>query len=128
MTKKWVAFASVLLLSGTAAVAGGWADGFKTLDTDGSGTVAQTEYNANVGKLKIDPVPQFSPMDKNGTGSIDADEWTAAEKMVNAFPVSCKSSSEFWVSEGVLTLGLYDLPRNPAGNFRVSGDAAAALL
>jgi hypothetical protein len=31
------------------------------------------------------------------------------------------------VSEGVLTLGHYDLPRNPAGNFRVSGDAFAVV-
>ena len=37
MTKRWVAFASILLLSGTAAVAADWAGGFKTVDTDGSG-------------------------------------------------------------------------------------------
>lgn len=96
MTKKWGAIVSVLLLSGTAAVAGGWADGFKTIDTDGSGTIAQTEWEANSGKLKIDPVPQFSAMDTNNNSSVDEDEWSAAEKMVKAFPVSCKSSSESW--------------------------------
>lgn len=96
MTKKWLAFASVLLLSGTAAVAGSWSDGFKTVDSDGSGTVAQTEYNANIGKLKIDPVPQFAAMDADSNSSVDADEWAAAEKMVKAFPESCKSSSESW--------------------------------
>ena len=96
MTKKWGAFVAVLLLSGTAAVAGSWSDGFKTIDSDGSGTVAQTEYNANIGKLNIDPVPQFDAMDADGNSSIDSDEWTAAEKMVKAFPVSCKSSSESW--------------------------------
>jgi hypothetical protein len=100
MTKKWGAFVSVLLLSGTAAVAADWAGGFKTVDTDGSGTVAQTEYDANIGKLKIDPVPTFPAMDKDNSGSIDADEWTAAEKMVTAFPVSCKSSSESWCPKG----------------------------
>lgn len=100
MTKKWGAFASILLFSGTAAIAGGWSDGFKTLDTDGSGTVAQTEYTANVQKLKIDPVPQFNAMDADNNSSIDADEWTAAEKMVKAFPVSCKSATESWCPKG----------------------------
>lgn len=96
MTKKWVSFVSVLLLSGTAAVAGGWADNFKTVDTDGSGTIAQMEYGANASKLKIDPLPTFSAMDTNNNSSIDEDEWAAAEKMVKAYPVSCKSSSESW--------------------------------
>lgn len=100
MTKKWGAIASVLLLSGTAAVAGGWTEGFKTVDTDGSGTVALTEYNANIGKLKIDPVPQFAAMDADNNSSVDEEEWVAAEKMVNAFPESCKSSSESWCPKG----------------------------
>jgi hypothetical protein len=98
MTKRWVAFVSVLLLSGTAAVAGSW--DMKTVDTDGSGTVAQTEYDANIGKLKIDPVPTFTAMDANNNNSVDADEWAAAEKMVKAFPVSCKSSTESWCPKG----------------------------
>jgi hypothetical protein len=96
MTKKWIAFASVLLLSGTAAVAADWTGGFKTVDVDGSGTIAQTEYEANGPKLKIDPLPAFAAMDTNNNSSIDADEWATAEKMVKAFPVSCKSSKESW--------------------------------
>lgn len=96
MSKTWAAIASVLLLSATTAVAGSWSDGFKTVDSDGSGTVAQTEYNANIGKLKIDPVPQFAAMDADANSSIDTDEWAAAEKMVKAFPESCKSSTESW--------------------------------
>ena len=100
MTKTWVTFVSVLLLSGTAAVAADWAGGFKTLDTDGSGTVAQTEYDANIGKLGIDPVPQFAAMDADNNGSVDGDEWAAAERMVTAFPVSCKSSKESWCPKG----------------------------
>lgn len=94
MTKNWVAFVSVLLLSGTVAVAGAW--DMKTVDTDGSGTVSRPEYEKNAGKLGIDPVPDFAAMDANNNNSVDPGEWTAAEKMVKAFPVSCKSSTESW--------------------------------
>lgn len=100
MTKNWVVFASVLLLSGTAAVAGGWADSFKTIDTDGNGRISRTEYEANVGKLKLDPAPTFTAMDADVNNGVDEDEWTAAEKMAKAFPVSCKSSSESWCPKG----------------------------
>ena len=47
MTKRWVAFVSVLLLSGTAAVAGSW--DIKTVDTDGNGAVSRPEYDKNMG-------------------------------------------------------------------------------
>ncbi|CAN1722121.1 EF-hand domain-containing protein [Hyphomicrobium sp. 1Nfss2.1] len=100
MTKKWVAIVSALMLSGTAAVAADWADSFKAMDTDGSGTVSQSEYDANASKLGIDPVPQFSAMDKNNNTSVSKKEWAEAEKMVKAFPVSCKSSSESWCPKG----------------------------
>jgi len=96
MTKTWVAFASVLLLSGTAAVAGGWGDSFKALDTDGSGSISQREWEAGWPKLNIDPVPTFTAMDSDVSSGLDPDEWATAEKMVNAFPVSCKSASESW--------------------------------
>lgn len=96
MTKTWVAFASFLLLSGTAAMADGWGDSFKTLDTDGNGSISQTEWEAGWPKLKIDPVPTFRAMDSDTSSSLDEDEWTAAEKMVTAFPVSCKASTESW--------------------------------
>lgn len=96
MTKKWVAFVSFLLLSGTAAVAGGWADNFKVLDTDGNGTISRTEYEANVAKLKLDPAPTFTAIDVDVNNSIDEQEWATAEKMAKAFPEACKSSTESW--------------------------------
>ena len=52
MTNKWVAIVSVLLLSGTVAVADDWAGKMKTVDTDGSGTVSRNEWNTNSPKLK----------------------------------------------------------------------------
>jgi len=100
MTKTGLAIASILLLSGTAAVAAGWADNFKTLDTDGNGRISRTEYEANVSKLKLDPAPTFTAMDTDVNNGVDTDEWTAAEKMAKAFPVSCKSSSESWCPKG----------------------------
>ncbi len=100
MTKKWVAFVSFLLLSGTAAVADSWSDKFKVLDTDGNGTISRTEYEANGAKLKLDPAPTFTAMDADVNNGIDEDEWAAAEKMAKAFPVSCKSSSESWCPKG----------------------------
>lgn len=98
MTKNWVAFVSVLLLSGTAAIAGSW--DMKVVDTDGNGTVSRPEWEKNAGKLKIDPVPDFAAMDANNNNSVDEKEWAAAEKMVKAFPVSCKSSTESWCPKG----------------------------
>jgi hypothetical protein len=100
MTKKFVAFVSVLLLSGTAAVAADWASSFKTVDSDGSGTISSSEYDTNGPKLGIDPVPQFGAIDQDNSGSIDGDEWAQADKMVKAFPVSCKSSDESWCPKG----------------------------
>lgn len=96
MTKKWVAFVSVLLLSGTAAVAGGWGDHFKALDTDGSGRISRTEWEANWQKLRIEPVPTFTAMDADVNNGVDEGEWAAAEKMAKAFPVSCKSATSSW--------------------------------
>lgn len=96
MTKKCVAFVSILLLSGTAAVAGGWADHFKTLDTDNSGRISRTEWEANQQKLKLDPAPTFTAMDTDVNNGVDTDEWATAEKMAKAFPVSCKSATSSW--------------------------------
>lgn len=90
MTKKLVAIASVLLMSATAAAAGGWADNFKVLDTDGSGRISRTEWESNWQKLKLDPAPTFTSMDTDVNNGVDEDEWAAAEKMAMAFPVSCK--------------------------------------
>jgi hypothetical protein len=96
MTKTLVAFASVLLLSTSAAFAGDWASGFKTLDKDGNGTISQEEFEAGINKLGIDPVPTFAAIDADGSNSIDETEWATAGKMVKAFPNGCKSSSESW--------------------------------
>ena len=96
MTRKWAAFASFLLLSGTAAFADDWVQKFSIVDTDGSGTISRTEYEANVSKLKVDPAPTFTAIDADGNNSIDKGEWGTAEKMVKAFPEACKSSKESW--------------------------------
>ncbi len=96
MTKTWIACASVLLLSATAATAAGWADNFKTLDTDGNGSISRTEYEAGVSKLKLDPAPTFTAMDSDVNNGVDTDEWAGAEKMAKAFPVSCKSATSSW--------------------------------
>lgn len=96
MAKTWGAVISILLLSATAACAETWSESFKIVDTDKSGTISRAEWEANASKLKIDPVPTFSAMDADGNNSIDADEWTAAEKMVKAFPNGCKSATSSW--------------------------------
>lgn len=96
MTKKWLAFTSFLLLSAAAAHADDWAEKFKMIDTDGNGSISRPEWETNASKLKIDPVPTFSAMDEDGNNSIDEQEWATAEKMVKAFPESCKSSSKSW--------------------------------
>ena len=96
MSKKWAAFASFLLLSGTTAAAGIWDENFKALDSDGNGTVSRTEYDANLSKLKLDPAPQFTAVDTDNNNSIDNDEWTTAKKMTEAYNTPCRSSTESW--------------------------------
>lgn len=96
MSKRMSAAIAALLLSSTAVYAGGWADHFKTLDTDGNGRISRTEWEANQQKLKLDPAPTFTAMDADVNNGIDEDEWATAEKMAKAFPVSCKSASSSW--------------------------------
>ncbi|MBA2125293.1 hypothetical protein DLM45_03525 [Hyphomicrobium methylovorum] len=97
MTKTCAALVSVFLLTGIgAASASDWTANFKTLDTDGSGSISRVEWEDNVQKLKLDPAPTFTAMDTDTNNSIDEDEWAAAEKMAKAFPTACKSSSESW--------------------------------
>ncbi len=96
MTKNWAAFALVLLLSATAAMAGSWADNFNTVDTDASGTISRSEWNANEGKLDPTMNPTFTMMDKNANNSVDADEWGAAEGQKTAIAKGCTSSSSSW--------------------------------
>jgi len=97
MTKYWAAFVSVLLLSGTPAVASSWADNFKILDTDGSGTISRAEWDANAAKVG-DPTlnPTLATMDTDNNNSIDPEEWAAAEGMKAAIGHSCQSSTSSW--------------------------------
>jgi hypothetical protein len=96
MTRKLVAIIPFLLLWGNTAFADEWVEKFTIVDTDGSGTISRTEYEANVSKLKVDPAPTFTAIDADGNNSIDKEEWTTADKMVKAFPEACKSSKESW--------------------------------
>ena len=70
MTRKWVAFVSVLLLSGTVAVAADWNSSFGTVDTDGNGSINRAEFTANEGKLDPTMNPTLTMMDKRATASI----------------------------------------------------------
>ena len=97
MTNKWVAIVSVLLLSGTVAVADDWAGKMKTVDTDGSGTVSRNEWNSNSPKLGLGAAtPEFSALDKNNNNSISEKEWSAADKIASAYGKSCKSADSSW--------------------------------
>jgi hypothetical protein len=97
MTKTWSAFVSALVLSGTVAVASEWTDKIKIVDTDGSGTLSRSEWNANAGKLKLGNFqPEFSAMDLDNNNSVDAAEWDQAEKTTSAYSKSCKESSSSW--------------------------------
>lgn len=86
----------IALVMPTAALAAGWGDHFKALDTDGSGRISRTEWEANQTKLKLDPTPTFTAMDADVNNGVDEEEWAAAEKMAKAFPVSCKSANSSW--------------------------------
>jgi hypothetical protein len=96
MTKYWAAFVSVLLLLGTPAVAASWAESFKIVDTDGSGTISRAEWDANQGKLDPTFNPTLATMDTNNNNSIDQDEWAAAEGMKTAISNACQSSTSSW--------------------------------
>lgn len=96
MTKTTIFVTAAVLLFSGAALADDWAGKFKMLDTDGNGSISRTEWEANVSKLKLDPAPTFTAMDKDVNNGIDDDEWASAEKMAKAFPTACKSSTESW--------------------------------
>ncbi len=97
MTKNWVAFVSVLLLSGTVAVASEWTDKMKVVDKDGSGTISRPEWSANSGKLKLGTAePEFSAMDTDNNNTVDTAEWDQAEKTTSAYSKSCKSADSSW--------------------------------
>ena len=97
MTNKWVAFVSVLLLSGTVAVADDWAGKMKTVDTDGSGTVSRSEWDSNAGKLNLGTAqPEFSALDSNKNNSLSKSEWENAAKIASAYSKSCKAAEGSW--------------------------------
>jgi hypothetical protein len=97
MTKTWAAFVSVLLLLATPAVAASWTDSFKTVDTDGSGTISRAEWDANASKVG-DPTfnPTLQTMDTDHNNRVDPDEWATAEKMKMAIGNNCKESTSSW--------------------------------
>ena len=95
MMKQWGAIASVLLLSATAAGAAGWADHFKTLDKDGSGTISRVEWEANYGSLDLGNfTPTFAVMDSDNSNSIDEFEWADAENIKKAAATSCREITD----------------------------------
>lgn len=98
MTKYWAAFAfvSALLLSGPAAAAAGWADGFKACDADGSGTINRSEWTACEAKLDPQMNPTFTMMDKDANNSVDEDEWDNAAKQKTAIAKGCTASDSSW--------------------------------
>lgn len=96
MTKYWAALVTVLLLSATPAGAAGWADGFKTCDANGSGTVSRDEWTACEAKLDPQMNPTFVTMDTDNNNSIDESEWGAAEGMKTAIGNNCKESDSSW--------------------------------
>lgn len=96
MKTSIASMALLFALTTGATAAGGWADNFKILDTDGDGRISRTEWEANWPKLKLEPTPTFTAMDIDVNNAIYPDEWAAAEKMAKAFPVSCKSTTSSW--------------------------------
>ena len=96
MNKYRVAFVSVLLLLGTSAVAADWNSSFGAVDTDGNGTINRSEFTANEGKLDPTMNPTFTMMDKDGSNSVDQDEWSGAAKQKLAIAKGCKASDKSW--------------------------------
>lgn len=100
MTRKsLVAFASVLLLAGTAAVTAAEWPALKILDTDGNGQIDRVEYQKNVGKLKNEYAPNFAAMDDDNNNGIDDDEWAAAEKLTAGYVARCREASASWCKD-----------------------------
>lgn len=96
MTKKWVALASAVMLWGTVAVAADWNSSFGAVDSDGNGSINQSEFTAGEGKLDPTMNPTFKMMDKDGSNSIDQDEWAGAGKQKMAIAKGCKASDSSW--------------------------------
>ncbi|MFA5955967.1 hypothetical protein [Hyphomicrobium sp.] len=96
MIKKLLPLAAAFVVASTVyAAADDWSGKFKTLDTDGSGTISRAEYD-DVAKVKLVPAPEFSAIDTDNNNSIDTKEWAASEKLQKGYSTSCKSSTESW--------------------------------
>lgn len=96
MNKYRVAFVSVLMLLGTSAVAADWNSSFGAVDTDGNGSINRAEFTANEGKLDPTMNPTFTMMDKDGSNSVDQDEWAGAAKQKMAIAKGCTASDKSW--------------------------------
>ena len=68
----------------------------RTVDTDGNGSINRSEFTANEGKLDPTMNPTFTMMDKDGSNSVDQDEWSAAAKQKLAIAKGCKASDKSW--------------------------------
>ena len=55
-----------------------------------------TEFTANEGKLDPTMNPTLTMMDKDGSNSVDQDEWSAAAKQKMAIAKGCTSSDKSW--------------------------------
>ena len=55
-----------------------------------------TEFTANEGKLDPTMNPTLTMMDKDGSNSVDQDEWSAAAKQKLAIAKGCKASDKSW--------------------------------
>lgn len=97
MSKFWAALVAVIMLAGSPALAASWSDGFKTCDTDGSGTVSRAEWNSCESKVG-DPTmnPTFRTMDKDTNNSIDEAEWAGGEKQKMAIGNNCQKAEGSW--------------------------------
>ena len=96
MNKYRVAFVSVLMLLGTSAVAADWNSSFGAVDTDCNGSINRAEFTANEGKLDPTMNPTFTMMDKDGSNSVDQDEWSGAAKQKMAIAKGCTASDKSW--------------------------------
>jgi hypothetical protein len=126
--KKALIVAAAILIPASAALAD-WAGNFKTLDTDGNGRISRTEYEANVAKLKLDPAPTFTAMDADVNNGVDEEGGLRRKRWRRPSPCRASLPANPGARSSTKPVSRhYDLPRNPAGNFRVSSDAAVALF
>ncbi len=66
--------------------------------SNGRGRDGGTNWEADAGRKQLDPTmnPTFTMMDKDGSNSVDQDEWSAAAKQKLAIAKGCKASDKSW--------------------------------